>query len=259
MIDVKAFLINLDGVLYVENRPVEGAKKSLSFLEEKGYGYRFVSNTTSKCRKTLARSLREMGFEVPEERIFTPAIAAAQRIQEERDRKCFLLTRGDVHKDFENAGIPLAGEDDEEADFVVIGDAGDDFTFSLLNKAFRLIMDGAKMIALEKDRYWMASDGLSLSAGPFVSALEYATGAEAEVVGKPTQGFFQMALKDLGTSPQETAMIGDDVNTDVGGAQNAGMKGVLVKTGKYREEIVEMSQVRPDLILKSIADLGDHL
>jgi HAD superfamily hydrolase (TIGR01458 family) len=253
---VKAFLIDLDGVLYVDKTPIEGAKETVAMLEEKGYRYRFVSNTTSKCSSTLASFLGEMGFEIPEDHIFTPAIAAAERIRSEKDNKCFLLTREDVRRDFEEAGVPLA---EEEVDFVVVGDAETDFTFDRLNRAFRLVMDGAEIIALEKDRYWMGADGLYLSAGPFVYALEYATGTLAEVVGKPSPDFFEMALAELRALPDETAMIGDDINTDVGGAQNMDMIGILVKTGKYREEVVEYSNIIPDLILESIAELRAHL
>jgi len=255
-IDVKSFLIDLDGVLYVDKSPLEGAKESIEFLEDNGYSYRFVSNTTTKSRCALARFLGNMGFDVPEERIFTPAIAAVRRISAEDNKKCFLAAKGDVHKDFENAGIPLAEDD---VNFVVIGDAEDCFTFDLLNRSFRLIMEGAEIIALEKDLYWMGSGGLQLSAGPFVVGLEYATGKVAEVMGKPSPDFFGMALQDIGAVPEDAAMIGDDINTDVGGAQNMGMAGVLVKTGKYREETVRSSEVKPDHILDSIADLKDLL
>ena len=253
---MKAFLIDLDGVLYVDKTPIKGAKETIALLEEKGYRYRFVSNTTSKCRATLSRFLGEMGFEIPEEHIFTPAIAAAERIRAVKDNRCFLLTRPDVRRDFEEAGIPLVEDD---VDFVVVGDAEMDFTFDRLNRAFRLVMDGAEIIALEKDRDWMGAGGLCLSAGPFVSALEYATATLAEVVGKPSPDFFFMALREIRASPDETAMIGDDIDTDVGGAQNADMMGILVRTGKYREEVAEYSNIIPDLILESIAELRSHI
>ncbi|HNR59247.1 MAG TPA: HAD hydrolase-like protein, partial [Methanothrix sp.] len=114
-------------------------------------------------------------------------------------------------------------------------------------------------IALEKDRHWMGAEGLNLVAGPFVSALEYASGVEAEVVGKPSPQFFEVALRDLGASAEEAAMIGDDITSDVGGAKAAGMMGILVRTGKYRAEAVDRSGIVPDLILGSIAELLDHI
>jgi HAD superfamily hydrolase (TIGR01458 family) len=167
-----------------------------------------------------------------------------------------LLSTGDVHLEFENAGIGLASDD---VDFVIIGDAGQNFTFDRLNLALRLILDGAEILALEQDRYWQESDGLVLSTGPFVAALEYATGKKAELMGKPSSEFFQMALKDMGEQPEQAAMIGDDILTDVDGAQRLGMKGILVKTGKYREDQAKSSGVTPDLVLDSLAQLVDHL
>jgi HAD superfamily hydrolase (TIGR01458 family) len=116
-------------------------------------------------------------------------------------------------------------------------------------------MDGADLIALQKNRYWETAEGLSLDAGPFVSALEYATGRQAEVVGKPSNAFFQLALSELGVSADRAAMVGDDVEADVGGAINAGLAGILVRTGKYREDLVRQSGIEPTATVDSIADV----
>ncbi len=140
-------------------------------------------------------------------------------------------------------------------DYVIIGDAGDKLTYASLNRAFRHLNRGAELIALEKDRYWMAPDGLSLSAGPFIEALEFATGKTAVVMGKPSLTFFELALNDMGLRAQETAMIGDDIITDIGGAQCAGMKGILVRTGKFSEENLSQVEIAPEYIINSIADL----
>ena len=168
----------------------------------------------------------------------------------------FLLSSGDVYRDFEDAGIRVSEDD---ADYVVVGDAGSSFTFERLNLALRLILDGADILALEMDRYWREPEGLVLSTGPFVAALEYATGKRGELMGKPSPRFFQMALDDLGIKPEDAAMIGDDILTDVQGGQNMGMQGILVKTGKYREDAARSSGVKPDLVLESLADLARHI
>jgi HAD superfamily hydrolase (TIGR01458 family) len=176
---------------------------------------------------------------------------------------CYLLTTGDVYLDFQEAGASFVqdrGESiDEKADYVIVGDAGENFTFQRLNQAMRILLEGAELLALEKDRYWREPDGLVLSAGPFVAALEYATGKEARLMGKPSAEFFRLALEDMDATPQETAMIGDDVYTDVDGAQRMGMFGILVKTGKYREDTAKRSRITPDLVLDSIARLPKHL
>ncbi|MCQ8903341.1 MAG: TIGR01458 family HAD-type hydrolase [Methanothrix sp.] len=247
-----AFLIDLDGVLYVGRSPVPGARECLELMEERGYRFRFISNSTRRCRASVARRLSEMGYSIQPERIFTPSVAAIEKILRSGKRRCYLLSTGDLHRDFEDAGIVLA---DEDVDFVVVGDAGSRFTFEHLNIAFNHVLEGADMIALEMDRYWRDSDGLVLSAGPFVAALEYATGKRATLVGKPSPDFFNMSLRDMGVRACEAAMVGDDIITDVGGAQRAGMLGILVRTGKYRPELVESSGVTPDCVLDSIADL----
>lgn len=171
--------------------------------------------------------------------------------------RCMLLTTGDVFKDFEQWCDRSI--EDGKIDYVVVGDAGDMMTYETLNAAFRAVSDGAEIIALEKDRYWMAPDGLMLSAGPFVAALEFATGKTATVMGKPSRAFFEMALRDMDLRPEETAMIGDDIITDIAGARKAGMKAVLVKTGKYREEVVRGAPVQPTKIIDSIASISTVL
>lgn len=255
-IRASAFLIDLDGVLYVGRSPVPGARECLELMEERGYSFRFISNSTRRCRASVARRLSDMGYSIPPERIFTPSVAAIEKILRSGKRRCYLLSTGDLHRDFEDAGIALV---EDGADFVVIGDAGSSFTFERLNRAFNQVLEGAEMIALEMDRYWRDSEGLVLSAGPFVAALEYATGKRAELAGKPSPDFFSIALNDMGVKPHDAAMIGDDIHTDVGGARRIGMLGILVRTGKYRPELVERSGIRPDHVLDSIADLAGWL
>jgi HAD superfamily hydrolase (TIGR01458 family) len=165
-----------------------------------------------------------------------------------------LIMNEDVKEDF--AGLTEA---DQSVDAVVMGDLGEAFGFEILNRAFRLVMDGAELIALQKNRFWLTPDGLSLDAGPFVAAVEYATGNEALVVGKPAPAFFELVLEDLGAEPSSAAMVGDDVETDVGGAIRAGLGGILVRTGKYREDFVRASGVEPTATVDSIADVPELL
>jgi HAD superfamily hydrolase (TIGR01458 family) len=144
-------------------------------------------------------------------------------------------------------------------DAVIAGDLGDRWDYEVLNRAFRRLMDGAELIALQKNRYWETSEGISLDAGPFVAALEYATGREAEVLGKPSDAFFQLALSELGVGADAVAMVGDDVEADVGGAMDAGLAGILVRTGKYREDQVRASGIEPTATVDSIAEVPQLL
>jgi len=255
--DVKGFLIDLDGVLYTGDRAIDGAQQAIDLLTEKKYQFRFVSNTTRRCRETIAKRLHGLGFEIEEAAIFTPTRAAIARMNAAGKQRCLLLTTGDVHKDFEqwcdrNAKLG-------NIDYVVIGDAGERMTYDTLNSAFRAVNAGAEIIALEKDRYWMASDGLMLSAGPFVAALEFATGKTAAVLGKPSRQFFDMALHDMNLPADQVAMIGDDIITDIAGARKAGMKTVLVRTGKFTQDRLNGAVIKPTYVIDSIARIAEIL
>jgi HAD superfamily hydrolase (TIGR01458 family) len=253
---IQGFLIDLDGVLYVGDKPLKGAQAAIGNLREKGYTLRFVSNTTRKCRNTIAGRLSAMGFDIPEEYIFTPPLAAIAHMKKTGKRHCHLLTTGDVDRDFEHACVQ---DTSTKKDYVIVGDAGEMMTYDNLNMAFRHLMDGAELIALEKDRYWMAHDGLSLSAGPFVEALEFATGKTATVMGKPSKAFFDLALCDMGLPSSQVAMIGDDIISDIGGAHRAGMRSILVRTGKFREEAWKNAMIKPTQVIDSIAQLDSML
>lgn len=256
MKDIKGFLIDLDGVLYVGDTAIEGASDAIGLLRKRKYPFRFVSNTTRTCRRTIMERLSKMGFVISEEEVITPPVAARAYMKDTGKQHCYLLITGDAEQDFEQSCLSMP---EGRIDCVVIGDAGDRITYSSLNTAFRHLMNGAELIALEKDRYWMAPDGLSLSGGPFVNALEFATGKTATMIGKPSKAFFDRALNDVGLRNDQVAMIGDDIITDIAGAQKMGMKSILVKTGKYQKDAVNNSAIKPTYIIDSLAHLTEIL
>jgi HAD superfamily hydrolase (TIGR01458 family) len=244
---VRGLLVDLDGTLYVGDEPVEGAREAVGRLRASGIAVRYVTNTTRKPRRRVCEHLLALGFEVEETEVFTPARAADGLIGE---RSCFPLVDDSLLEDLEGVAFT-----EEHPDYVLVGDLGEGFTYGRLNTAFRLLMDGAQLLALQKNRYWRREDGLSLDAGPFVAALEYASGRSATVVGKPEREFFELALREMGLAPNEAAMVGDDAEADVAGAQAAGLKGIQVRTGKYRPGV----EGRPDLVLESFAALPEAL
>ena len=138
---------------------------------------------------------------------------------------------------------------------VVIGGAGVDFTHQQLNEAFRLILDGAAFVAMHRNIYWRTAAGLELDTGAYVRALEEATGVTPTVLGKPSPDFFAAGVAELGVDTDRVAMVGDDLHNDVLGAQHAGLRGVLVRTGKFREQALAASDERPDVVIDSFADL----
>jgi HAD superfamily hydrolase (TIGR01458 family) len=243
-----AVLLDLDGVLYVEDEPVRGAREAVAALRERGIALRFVTNTTSRPRRRILERLDRLGFAVQSEELATPAALAVRRCVDRGHRRVALLMNDAVKEDL--AGLE---EVEHDADAVIVGDLGTAWAYQPLNRAFRLLMDGAELIALQKNRYWLTPDGLSLDVGPFVAALEYATGLAATVVGKPAPAFFETVLATLGVPAERAAIVGDDVESDVGGALAAGLAGILVRTGKYREGAVRASGVEPTATVDSIA------
>ena len=252
---LEGILIDLDGVLYVEDEVIDGAREAIEYLRGLGLALRFVTNTTAYSRDRTLEKLSRLGFSVAERELVTPAALAVKLCGEHGWRRVALIMNEEVKRDF--AGL----EENDEAEAVIIGDLGSAFGYDVLNHAFRQVMNGAELIALQKNRYWMRADGLSLDVGPFVAAIEFATGRQAYVVGKPARGFFDGVLAELGVSAAAAAMIGDDVESDIGGALQAGLAAILVRSGKYREGRVRESGVQPTAVVNSIADvprLLDH-
>jgi HAD superfamily hydrolase (TIGR01458 family) len=246
---LRAMLVDLDGVLYVEDEPIAGAREAVDALRGAGLELRFVTNTTSRSRAHTLDKLARLGFAVDERELVTPAALAVRHCRDAGHERVALLMNDEVKRDFD------ALEENDDVQAVIVGDLGEAFGYDVLNRAFRQVMDGAELIALQKNRYWLRADGLSLDVGPFVAALEYATGREAFVVGKPARGFFDEILRDLGADASAAAMVGDDVESDIGGALSAGLAAILVRTGKYREGAAEAAGVEPTATVDSIADV----
>lgn len=250
-------LFDLDGVLYNSEEPIEGASQALEWVRAHNIPHLFVTNTTSRSRATIAAKLKRFGIAAAEDDILTPPLAAAAWLRANNSTApVALFIREAARPDFE--GLPLLPEDAEQgAAYVVIGDLGTHWDFRTLNRAFRLLHHNpeAQLIALGMTRYWMAGDGISLDVAPFVAALEHATGRKPMVFGKPAANFFQLAATRLGLPPHDVLMVGDDIEADVRGAMAAGLKGALVKTGKFRPTDLH-TDPKPNYVLTSVADLS---
>ncbi len=241
----KAILCDIGGVLYSGDKAIVGAVEAIKEIK-KHYPVRFLTNTTQKTSEGVVRKLRSLGFEIDKKEVITALDITKMFLQQQRSNAYFLLT-----------DEALAFFDDlkyEKEEYVIVGDAQENFSYKNLNTAFRKLHAGSKLVAIAKNRYFQDKDGLSMDAGCFVAALEYASMQEARILGKPSREFFHLACEDMGVSPAECIMIGDDIEGDVKGAQNAGIKGVLVKTGKFSSKDLERD-IKPDLIIDSIVDL----
>lgn len=246
---VDGLLIDIEGVLLHGNTVVPGARETVAALRTQGMPHRFITNTTIYCRYTMLERLQALGFAIEIEELFTATYAAARYLRERRARSYFPLLLPDAQLEF--TGIDV---DDETPEYVVMGDLGASFNFSRLNRAMQALLNGAKLVALHKKRIWRTEAGLFLDAGPFVVALEYATETVAEVVGKPSPAYFKMVLDHLGLPAARVAMIGDDIESDIRGAQRIGLQGWLVKTGRFRKEDLGRG-IWPDRIFDSITNI----
>lgn len=251
-----AILLDVEGVLYVQGEPIPGATDTLTRLRELCGGIRLVTNTSSISRKEVIARVRKAGFDVADEEVLTPAAMAVRYCREKGFSRVNLMVARSLREDLEE--IDVVGTD-QKADAIVLGDLGPMFSAETLSHAFRQMMDGAELIALQHNRYWKREDGLVLDVGAFSAALEYAAETEAVVVGKPSGDFFRMALADVGVEASRAIMVGDDIEGDIGGGLGAGIASILVRTGKYKAEKVAESGVEPTAVIDSIADLPDLL
>lgn len=251
---VRGYLIDLDGTLYVGDRLIDGAAEFVHRLRKRDIPHAFVTNITSRPRSAVLARIRKKGLEIEPDRVLTAPLATKRYLDRQSIGPCYFLTRPSLIEDF--AGHP---QSEDEAQAVVVGDMGNMVTFDHLNTAFRLILDGARFVTMSRSRYFRDEGGMSLDAGSFVAMLEHATGSDAVVTGKPSAEFFQSALDLLGLPGEEVAMIGDDLESDVGGAQKVGLKGLLVLSGKTTEPPEDDDPVRPDSVLTSVAELVDAL
>lgn len=253
-----AILLDVDGVFHVSGHPIEGGGEAVARLREAGHRLRFVTNNTTHSRRQLAAQIRGLGVELDDTELQTTPLAAAHLLQ---GKRVLALTMPDIVEDLD--GIELVGEG---ADAVLLGGAEEQpelnnqvFSYMNLARAFAELQGGAELYCLHKNRWWQTSRGSLLDAGAFVAGLEYAAETEATVLGKPSPAYFGAALDVLDYEPQQAWMIGDDVEADIAGAAAFGLKTVLVRTGKFREELLDEATVKPNGVIDSIAALPDWL
>ena len=252
-----AVLFDLDGVFFVADRPIAGGREVLDWLRAEQVPFEFVTNTTSHPRSYLAAKLARFGIEVAPSQILTPVVAARDVIIERAAQPVAAFLPEESAPELEGLRlVPISHDGPVGA--VVVGDLGESWDFTTMNRAFRQLMVDPPplLVGLGMSRYWADHDGLVLDVGPFVRALEFAADTEAIITGKPSVSFFHTAARRLGRRPEEIVMVGDDVRSDVGGAQAAGLGGVLVRTGKF--DVADLARgVTPDVVLDSVADLPD--
>lgn len=254
VVAISGLLIDVDGVLRIDNQVISGAGVAIRDLRDRGFGVRFLTNTSVHSRASLWKNLVGLGLPIDENELFTAPTATAAYLRLTRKKRIFLLVKGDVVDDFRD--FVLA---DEGVDAVVIGGAEEGFTYENMNRAFGLILAGAELVAIHRNLSWRTSRGLQLDAGAYVAGLERAAGVKAMTAGKPSPAFFDLALRDLGIPAVAALVVGDDVESDILGGQSIGARTALVRTGKFRAGDLNRLSRPPDLLLESIADVPTHV
>ena len=256
IVAIEGLLLDIDGVLAVSWDALPGAVDATQRLREDRIPFRLITNTTTKTRADLAGTLRDAGFDFGEEEIVTAVVATTANLRAAHPgSKVFVLSDGDATDDL--TGIELV--EVEDADVIVIGGACEDFTYETMNQIFRRLMDGASLVGMHRNLFWKTSEGWELDGGAYIAGLEEAADTKATICGKPEKAYFDAALTMLGLEADRVAMVGDDMVNDILGAQAAGLTGILVRTGKYREGDEDHPKGRPDHILASFADVPGFL
>lgn len=245
---VRAVLFDLDGTLTIDGRPLPGAAATLHSLRERGIAFRICSNTTTRSQRSMAQLLSAAGLPVDPDQVFSAPGAAREYLRRRSAKSCWLLLTEDTLADFSEFN-----RDTDNPELILIGDIGERWDYSLMNRLFQLVRNGAEIVALHKGKSWLTGGQVKLDIGAFITGIEYATGKPAVIIGKPSRDFYLMALSSLNLRSSEVIMVGDDLDNDVAGAQAVGLQAVLVRSGK---PLSASAPIRPDLVLQSIGELS---
>ena len=248
--DVKGLLIDLEGVLYSDNKLIPGSIKVIKELRKNNLKLRFLTNTTTTPRKLIFNKLQDFDFDIKEEEIFTPVIATKNYLRDNRVKKIALVTNVEIIEEFNDYEITQ-----KNPEVVIMGDIYKNFKWEILDRIFKLVyLENAALIALHQNKYCMRDGKISLDLGPFVKAIEFSSGKKSILMGKPEKNFFDLAVKDLNISNDNILMIGDDISSDIEGSINANLKAIQVKTGKFQENDLKYP-TQPDYRINSITEL----
>ena len=256
---VRGILCDIDGTLYFKGRVIPYAVETVSYLRDNGYKIVFLTNTDSKAPHEVVNTMLNYGFSVKPDDVFTPIIAIKEYISQFPDKKTYFLVSEQVKPEFEQFSQVT---EDDIPDFVVISDFSDDWRIERLNTAFNYVLKGAKLIGSQGNRYFLDRDGNpKIDTGALIRMVANAAQVKPLILGKPNPDYFKMALKKINIDTNEAIIIGDDIESDIKGAENAGIRGFLVETGKGQKKfrMNYHSKIEPFLTLKTFSELRNLL
>ncbi|MBS1695309.1 MAG: HAD-IIA family hydrolase [Actinobacteria bacterium] len=263
-------LLDIDGVLVTSWEPIAGAAETLRTLAGNQIARSYLTNTTTRTRAQIARLLTDAGMAVSADEVITAAALTADYV---RDRypgaRCFLVNSGQIAEDMPGVDIVYSSafpgpKAPDRPDVVLLGGAGPEYTHLTLSWVYDWMAQGVPVVAMHRSTAWTTTDGLRVDTGMYLAGMEQTSGRKATAVGKPAPEGFLAAAGRLGVDPDEMYMVGDDLNNDVLAAQVVGMTGVLVRTGKFRQDTLDRwaadeFAMQPNHVIDSIAGLPELL
>ncbi|NJC70357.1 HAD family hydrolase [Planosporangium thailandense] len=253
---VVSWLTDMDGVLVHEGQPVPGAPEFIRKLRDSGRPFLVLTNNSIYTARDLCARLARMGIDVPEESIWTSALATAQFLDDQRPGgTAYVIGEAGLTTALHDVGYILSNQ---EPDYVVLGETRT-YSFSAITTAIRLIADGARFIATNPDATGPSTEGLLPACGSVAALISKATGVEPYFIGKPNPMMMRAALNTIDAHSETTAMIGDRMDTDVLCGLEAGMETILVLTGISTRDDVDRYPYRPSRVVNSVADLIDEV
>ena len=247
--DFDGFLFDLNGVFYEDENIISGANETIDWLKKNSIPHKFISNNSTLSRKLFVEKLKKIGLKINISDVITSNYAGVLTIKKMGLKNCKLIMTEEAKLDYKKFQLQ-----NKKIDAIVIGDIGEKWSFSLMNELMNDVISGAEIIALHKGKYYQSQGKLKIDCGAFVAGLEYSTSKKAISIGKPKKSFFDLAAFDLGTN--KICLVGDDLHNDIEGGQKMGYKTILVKTGKYRQNIFDKSKIKPDFCIPSIKELN---
>ena len=249
MTDIRGIIFDIDGVLEFQGSVYPGAVETLKKLRDRGFALRFLTNSTLKSRASCAARLRRAGYRVSDDEVITASYATAAYLRTLGPRTCWVMLDREGFDEFKEFEQDLVSPE-----YIVIGDSRSRFDFEHLNRVLRLILRGAKLIGMQSELVDSSMGAPELNVGSWVGMLERATGVKATYIGKPSSYVFELTMKTLELDKSEIVMVGDQVATDVKGANDFGIRSILVKTGEFDEQDLGGSIV-PDFVVESVRDV----
>jgi 5'-nucleotidase len=253
---IESWLMDMDGVLVHEEQAIPGAERFIGRLLERELPFLVLTNNSIYTRRDLAARLSASGLRIPEERIWTSALATADFLREQRPGgSAFVIGEAGLTTALHEAGYTLT---EREPDYVILGETRT-YSFERITRAIRLILDGARFIATNPDTTGPSIEGPLPATGSVAALISRATGVDPYFVGKPNPLMMRSALNAIGAHSETTAMIGDRMDTDIVSGLEAGLHAILVLTGVTTSDETERFPYRPSEIVASVADLADRI